>query len=522
MLETIRTDPDICRFTIAGICWLARDTDRNSLTEVTQALEGGGELLRETPHRRVLRIEGRRPLIVKHYSPRGIAANLKTFIRQNPALREWTALRKAMRLGLPVPEPVAVGRRYRGLSRESFLITEALDDARPLSSYLFGTLKSAFVARRDVARAAALVIRRMHDAGIFHKDLHLDNLIVRSDDVGTTVHLIDFQRVAFYRSLNAKGRMLNLATLHGGCMDATRSERLRFLKVYLGDGAKAMGDLRRLAACLDKAGTRHRRHIWRSRQRRCLAENREFKKIRLGQFVGMMRRDQDDAFQARLRQPPQLFSYASLMTSSLKKTVGHIALADRTITVARYHAGLLDAMKNLCASSCARRAWVTGNNCVLRGVSTATPLAYLERRHWRFWFESYLINQTVKGEGLRESLAQCAREIGAKRRLIDDFARYIARLHNGDVDVGQLNAKDTLVWRKNGGFTFCIIDFDKVSVGPVSRRMRRANLDKLAREFHNNPNVSKTDRLRFLKAYLSVHSDREWKKFARDPRARTI
>jgi hypothetical protein len=128
----------------------------------------------------------------------------------------------------------------------------------------------------------------------------------------------------------------------------------------------------------------------------------------------------------------------------------------------------------------------------------------------------------VKGEGLRESLAQCACEIGAKRRLIDDFARYMARLHNCDVDVGQLSAKDTLVSRKNGGFTFSIIDSDKVSVGPVSRRMRRANLDRLAREFRNDPNVSKTDRLRYLKAYLGVHFDREWKKFARGSRARTI
>ena len=511
----MKIEPNLCRFTIAGICWLASDRDRDSLTEVAQALVRGGKLLRETPHRRVLLVGGRRPLIVKHFSPSGVAANLKTLIRRSPATREWIALRRAMRLGLPVPTPVAVGWRNSVVIRESFLVTEALENTRSLGSYLYGEGKPAVVLRRRVVREAALVLRRMHHAGIAHQDLHLDNLIVRSDDAGPTVHLIDFQRVAFYRSLNAKLRMLNLATLHGGCMEATRSERLRFLKVYLGAGAEAMGDLRRLVAGIDKAGARHRRHIWRSRQRRCLAENREFKKIFLGQFVGMMRRDQDDAFQARLRQPPQLFTYARLTASSLKKTVGRIDLADRAITVARYHAGLSGAMKNLCASSCARRAWVTGNSCVLRGLSTAVPLAYLERCHWRFRFEGYLINQTVKGGGLRESLAQCAREIGAKRRLIDDFARYMARLHNCDVAVGQLSAKDTIVSRKNGGFTFSIIDFDHVSLGPLSWRMRRADLDGLAREFRGDPTISKTDRLRFLRGYLGVNFNTEWRKFGR-------
>jgi tRNA A-37 threonylcarbamoyl transferase component Bud32 len=510
-------DRELCRFTIAGISWRASDADRDSVTEATKALQQGGELVRVTLHRRVLRVGGRRPLIVKQFSPRGIAAHLKAFIRPNPAMREWMALSKAARLALPVPRPVAVGWRHTGLMRESFLVMEAMEDTRPLSSCLFGKHKLAVRPRREVTRAAALVIRRMHDAGIFHKDLHLDNLMVRTGDVSPAVYLIDFQRVAFYRSLNTELRMSNLATLHGGCIEAARADRLRFLKTYLGHRSAAPGDLRRLMARLDEMGKRHRRRVWRSRRRRCLAENRDFKKVRLGSFVGMVRQNQHEAFEALWQEPAHCFSRATIVASSAASTLGRIDLGNRAVYIARYsNSGFLHGVTRFCAPSRAQRDWLTGDSCMMRGVPIATPLAYLEQRRWGFLVESYIISECEKGEDLVQTWVRCAGDIGAKCRLIDDFARYIARMHDRDVAIREFTGKDIIVSGKNPPFGFSIVDFSGATIGPLSRRRRIEHLHALARAFCHADFISKTDRLRFLRTYLGGDFKREWKTFGRD------
>lgn len=514
-------DHDLCRLTVAGISWLA--TDGDSVSEVTGALQRGAEVLRVTPHRRVLRVGGRRPLIVKHFSPRGIAAKLKTFMRRSPAMREWLALRKAIRLALPVPRPVAVGWRHGGMTRESFLVTEALEGSRSMATCLFGKHRLNVVQRRRITREAALVIRQMHDIGLFHKDLHLDNVLVRTGDVFPAVYLIDFQRVAFSRSLNARLRMRNLATLNGGCIEAARSDRLRFLKNYFAPGPVPNGDWRRITARLDELGKRHRRRIWRSRQARCLAENREFKRVRLGSFAGMVRRDQHEGWEARWQEPADCFARATMVTSSDGRTLGRMDLCNRAFYIARFaNGGLFHALKNLLASSGAQRAWLSGNSCVMRGVSTATPLACLERRRWRMPLEGYMISESEKGEDLLEAWARCARDIQARRRLIGDFARYIAQMHDCDTALRKLTGKEIIVSGNRSSFAFSLVDFGDVRIGALSRRRRIEHLRGLAGALCRSGLISRTDRLRFLRAYLGVDYEREWRTFGRGLRAQAF
>jgi tRNA A-37 threonylcarbamoyl transferase component Bud32 len=516
-------DADLCRVTTGGISWLTIAADRACVDEVAEALQSGGELLRATPHRRVLRVGVSRPLIVKHFSPRGVTAKLKTFMRRSGAAREWRALRKAIRLELPVPRPVAVGWRRKGLRRESFLVTEALDHGLSMSACLFGKHRLEALRRREVTRAAARAIRRMHDAGIFHKDLHLDNLIVSNGAACAPVYLIDFQRVAFHRWLSPRLRMRNLAILNGGCIEAGRTDRLRFLKAYFSGDPRSNGDWRSLAARLDEMGKRHRRRILRSRRRRCLAENREFKKVRLGKFVGVVRRDRQDHFAARWRCPAQCFSRATIVTSSDERTLGRIDFADRAVYIAHYRKFVLArSIISLFVFSAARRAWLAGNSGVMWGVAMGTPLAWLERRRWPLLLDSYVISESKEGADLLETLVCCARNFRVKRRLIHDFARYVARLHDCDMGIRRLTGNEVIVSRRNSSFVFSLVDFSGLTRGPLSRRSRVRHLYALAGTVRHNGVISKTDRLRFLRAYLGKDFQSEWKTFGRGLRAQWI
>jgi tRNA A-37 threonylcarbamoyl transferase component Bud32 len=512
------TEPKLHRYTVGAIRWLTIHGDPDFLDAVIRSLEQGTLLLRTTPNRRVLRTPGRPALIIKHFRRGGAVNWLKSIARGDAASREWNALRRAARHGLPVPTAVAVGRRGLFLGRESFLVTEAIEDAVPLGQYLFEGPRAAAKARRRVIEQAAAVLRRAHDAGMFHQDLHLDNLVVRNRETDCRVFLIDLQRVAFRRSLPLSARTVNLAELHGGCAGATASERLRFLKTCLAGLSGVTKDLRPLLARLEKMARTHRQRIWRTRQRRCLAENRDFVRLRFGPYAGYGRRDwSEESILTALSRPSELLSSCVIVKDSRTTTVGAGTMGERTIHVKRYNfQGLGYAFKDLFRASRAKRAWIAGNSCVMRDISVATPIAYLERRHGRILVEGYLIVKTIEGVNLTEIMFDGACSNSEKPVLIEGLARYLARMHSHQVANRDLKGNNLIVSRNpSGKYAFSMVDFDGARIGPVAERTRVKNLARLEREFRKLAAVTRADRLRFLRAYLGPRFKDQWKKYWR-------
>lgn len=135
---------------------------------------------------------GERRAVLRHYRRGGAVAGvlgdryLFTTEQRTRPVREFELLAKAHTLGLPVPRPIA-GRFVReGLFYRADLLTEAVEPARTLAG---------MVAHDDLAdfdfRALGRLIRRFHDAGIFHADLNAHNVLLREDG---SLWLLDFDR----------------------------------------------------------------------------------------------------------------------------------------------------------------------------------------------------------------------------------------------------------------------------------------------------------------------------------------
>jgi serine/threonine protein kinase len=175
--------------------------------------------------------------------------------------------------------------------------------------------------------------------------------------------------------------------------------------------------------------------------------------------------------------------------------------------IKRYnYQGFLYAMKDLVRSSRARRAWVTANGLQARGISTAPPVAYLERRRWRVLHESYLITEAIEGEGLLEFTRRGAESqafFREKRRLVSEIATLLRRLHESGVSHRDLKGQNILLQEESPGrFRPLLVDLDGVRLGRVGWRRRVRDLARLARAFRENGAVTRTDRVRFLRAYL--------------------
>ena len=99
--------------------------------------------------------------------------------------------------------------RRAGALSESYLVCEALNDATVLSGAVLGGGKVHFRLRRSLLREVSREIRRLHDAGLYTRDLQETNLMVQERDGAppriSFVDLEDFRRV---RSVSWHRRLL--------------------------------------------------------------------------------------------------------------------------------------------------------------------------------------------------------------------------------------------------------------------------------------------------------------------------
>ena len=150
--------------------------------------------------------------------------------------------------GLRVPRVLAAGERDEGPRRRSFVALFALPGA-PLAA---SPPPARPAERRARTRAVAGLVRRLHGAGFWHRDLYGENVFW---DEALGPGLIDCERVE-----RAEGgprwrwRVKDLAALQGSAGGGwSRSDRVRFLREYL-DLERLDPDARRLArAVLRKA-----------------------------------------------------------------------------------------------------------------------------------------------------------------------------------------------------------------------------------------------------------------------------
>ena len=122
----------------------------------------------------------------------------------NRPLREFLLHVRLFEQGLPMPEPLGVLWERRGLCFRGALATREIDGVT-----LFEYLASAPDAPGETLGCAGALIREMHDAGVFHADLQVRNILVGRDHL----YLIDFDRARLACRVSRLQRARNLLRL---------------------------------------------------------------------------------------------------------------------------------------------------------------------------------------------------------------------------------------------------------------------------------------------------------------------
>jgi hypothetical protein len=197
---------------------------------------------------------GEPSLFVKVFAVPAGWRRLRFWLRASKAQREWRVARAITELGFDVAAPIAVGeeRRYGVLLRSFSIISEC--PGRDLRA-LFEDRSTTAKQRRELLESFAGYVRRLHDAGVDQDDFRPNNFLALIDG---GFCLVDFERCRLRRNLGTR-RWRQLAKLHRERLGVSRTDRLRFLRSYLGVGA-GRRERRRAAERIRRAFLRVRRH----------------------------------------------------------------------------------------------------------------------------------------------------------------------------------------------------------------------------------------------------------------------
>jgi len=139
---------------------------------------------------------------------------------------------EAQKKGLSVPEIVAGRLTRSGLFWQYMFVVREVVDA---SNLLKAAREASPATKRKLARELGAAVRTMHDAGVYHGDLQLKNILVSGVQNGSHIHFIDFDRARFEPSRDESLDEANLSRLNRSAekfLGPSRTDKLRFLFAY--------------------------------------------------------------------------------------------------------------------------------------------------------------------------------------------------------------------------------------------------------------------------------------------------
>jgi tRNA A-37 threonylcarbamoyl transferase component Bud32 len=521
---------------------------------------GQALVVKAGPHRVVYRVHLSCGTVVyvKHNLLPDVRAWCRQLVRPSKARMELDRALAVAACGVATVEPLALGERQTLLgSCDSYLITRSLDGTETLNTMIATTLAALPAPRQAVVRQRLAVVlgrfvARLHDAGIRHGDFHAANILVRlGADDQPELFLIDLNGVQVGPRLAWRGSRDNLVMLAGWFTTrASRADRLRFWRAYF--EARGLGRWQRggcrpqeplgLARELESRARARALNFWRGRDRRCLVSNRYYRRLRAPGVRGYAVADLGrDTLTSLVANPDAAFGAAGvrLLKDSRSSTVAELEIVHegrpcRVIYKRFAVTAWSDPVAALVRPTAALRSWKFGHGLRERCLPTARPLLVLHRLRAGMACEGYLLCEKIEDavdlHAFLASLAQ--RPVRARPRAlrgaIDAVARVVRRLHRCRLSHRDLKASNLLIAADpdclgspfqpiaalpRGASLSSLLPLpaspvwfiDLVGVrlhAHLSRRRRWQNLARLNASFHQSGTLSRTDKLRFLRAYL--------------------
>jgi len=228
-----------------------RILEANGLTTFESLLNlPQGQVVRQIKSRSTSRIvladvPGEQTFYVKRHRPPRLRERIRPLMNLSwpilGARNEWNAILRFHAAGLPTVTPVAFGQ----LGQYSLVMTQDVGTDFTLLDWVNDIADRRRVGKsretpqelslnRGLIHRVAAIARQMHASGIFHQDFYLNHMLWRRDPGVPDLHVIDLGRVVHSPNRSRRRIIKDLAQLDFSARRMSCSDRLRFLRLYLG------------------------------------------------------------------------------------------------------------------------------------------------------------------------------------------------------------------------------------------------------------------------------------------------
>lgn len=160
-------------------------------------------------------------MVIRHYHHGGILRKLTGDIYPGINSRPFNELvvsELARRKGVNTPEVLAIIiKTYWGFFYRADIITKEVENSINAYDY-FKSLNSAnrgnTVSRIKIIKEMADAIKKMHDVGIYHRDLNFKNILIQQIEGRINIFILDLDRGYIKENLSDRKRKRNLLRLN--------------------------------------------------------------------------------------------------------------------------------------------------------------------------------------------------------------------------------------------------------------------------------------------------------------------
>lgn len=205
-----------------------------------------GDIFRQLESRKTLRFElDNESYFIKIHRGTTLKEALKNLVSLRlpvfGADREWNAIHRLAKAGVDTMDGRAFGQKgWNPLRRHSFIITKDLTPTISLEDYCANWLNNPpnFKIKQMVIRRIAEMTRKMHAAGVNHRDCYICHFLLHlpftENESDLKISIIDLHRAQLRQHVPTRWRDKDLIGLYFSSLNIglTRRDIFRFMKVY--------------------------------------------------------------------------------------------------------------------------------------------------------------------------------------------------------------------------------------------------------------------------------------------------
>jgi tRNA A-37 threonylcarbamoyl transferase component Bud32 len=440
-------------------------------------------------------------IFLKRDRTKGWFESAKYLLLPSKARKEWFIAYQLRDHKLSIPRPLGwMERLHRVFVKESYYISEAIGSGVSLIE------EAKKLGDRFPLFELAKTVRRMHQEGLIHSDLHAGNFLWD----GETLFLTDLHSAKIVKNPTLKQRLWSLSLLFHSLRSMwEEADRARFMDTYFEGEPFYPGRKKELLEKVSSWMEKLQKRQWRSRTKRCLKESSEFS-VQKGRGVRYYhRRDFPlEVLKNRVGEHCRLLEEkpSSLVKYTPELTVSILENGERKLSIKHYHPlTFWDRFKEHFRYSKGMKAWVGGNGLSVRGIPSLKPLGLVERRNWSGLNESsFLMEASDRDQELDRYILKNLRDFKERRSFIKAFAKWLSHYHQLNLYHQDMKTCNMIISKTGEAWSFFLLDLEDVR---LDKKVREKDVFRSFLQLNTSTPkmVTTTDRFRFLRAYLRLN-----------------